>query len=190
MTYKILLRYLERKGRKLLYDGARNCDLKEGGVATKWLDREEVGKRTDPRVTSVREAFSFVRRQSLAILLVSLTVLVPCFWQTKIQAGDLGSHVYNAWLTQLVERGQAPGLSMAHQWNNVIFDIVLVRLGDLFGLGVAEKLAVSAAVLIFVWGAIALIFTVSGHRSWFIAPVVANDTLYILTNDASLVALR
>jgi hypothetical protein len=55
----------------------------------------------------------------------SLLLLVPCFWQPRIQAGDLSSHLYNAWLAQLIERGQAPGLTLARQSNNVLFDLML-----------------------------------------------------------------
>ena len=49
-----------------------------------------------------------------AALLISLLVLAPCFWQQRIQAGDLSSHLYNGWLALLIERGQAPGL----RWRN------------------------------------------------------------------------
>src|SRR5262249_52154204 len=44
------------------------------------------------------------------ILAVSVLLLIPCFWHRRIEAGDLPSHVYNAWLAQLIGQGQAPGL--------------------------------------------------------------------------------
>src|SRR4051812_36876130 len=31
-------------------------------------------------------------------VVLSLCVLIPCFWQPHIQATDLPSHLYNAWL--------------------------------------------------------------------------------------------
>ncbi|MGO9231695.1 MAG: hypothetical protein ACLQKA_21095, partial [Bryobacteraceae bacterium] len=43
-------------------------------------------------------------------VLASAVLLVPCFWQSRIQAGDLGSHIYNAWLAELIRQGRAPGL--------------------------------------------------------------------------------
>ena len=35
-------------------------------------------------------------------------LLVPCFWQPRIQSVDLSSHIYNAWLASLIARNQAP----------------------------------------------------------------------------------
>ena len=65
------------------------------------------------------------------------------------RSDDLGSHVYNAWLAQLIRRGQAPGLWIAHQWTNVLFDLLLSFFGSVFGLAgkshLAEKFAVSLA---------------------------------------------
>src|SRR5580704_3843492 len=92
---------------------------------------------------------------------VSAAVLVPVFWHRRIEAGDLGSHLYNAWLAQLIRQGQAPGLWLARQWNNVLFDLLLSGLGSAFSLHMAEKIAVSFAVLIFFWGAFALIGAVA-----------------------------
>ena len=42
--------------------------------------------------------------------LVSLVLLAPCYWQPRLQAGDLSSHIYNAWLAQLIESGRADGV--------------------------------------------------------------------------------
>ena len=73
-------------------------------------------------------------------------------------------------------RGQAPGLWLARQWNNVLFDLTLSGLGSLFGLRVAEKIAVALAVLIFFWGAFALISAISQRVSWFVLPLLAIAT--------------
>ena len=35
----------------------------------------------------------------------SVLLLAPCFWQSRLQIGDLESHIYNAWLAQLIESG-------------------------------------------------------------------------------------
>ena len=107
---------------------------------------------------------------------MSVGVLAPCWWHRRIEAGDLASHTYNAWLAQLIDRGQAPGLWLARQWNNVLFDIALTDLGRLIGLGPAEKIVVSAAVLVFFWGAFALIAALTRRSPWHLVPCVAMFT--------------
>jgi hypothetical protein len=100
-------------------------------------------------------------RELLLFLLVSAFVVIPCFWHAHIEAGDLGSHVYNAWLAQLIEQGKAPGLHTVTQWNNILFDLLLLNFANLFGLAAAEKLATSLCVLLFFWGVFALTSAVS-----------------------------
>ncbi len=104
---------------------------------------------------------------------VSAIVLGPCFWHRHIAAADLGSHLYNAWLVELIRRGHAPGLWIAHQWTNVLFDYLLSGLGAVFGWGAAEKLAVSLAVLVFFWGMFALVSAAARRAPWFLAPLLA-----------------
>jgi len=118
---------------------------------------------------------SKIQRKSewgLAVL-VSAALLIPCFWQRHIQAGDLASHVYNAWLAQMVEAGKAPGVYTVWQWKNVLFDLLLLNLGKLFGFGVAEKIAVSTCVLVFFWGVFALISVATRKRPWLLTPGLA-----------------
>src|SRR5579862_5185980 len=79
------------------------------------------------------------RRKILLILGISLVVVLPCFWQERIQAGDLASHTYNAWLVQLIGQHQAPGLYLARQWNNVLVDLLLAKIGPVIGFILAEK---------------------------------------------------
>jgi len=104
------------------------------------------------------------------VLLISALLLVPCFWHRHIEAGDLGSHVYNTWLAQLIEQGRAPGLYLARQYDNVLFDVMLFSFAKLLGLGLAEKIATSICVLIFFWGLFAFAHAVSGQSPWFLAP--------------------
>jgi len=106
-------------------------------------------------------------------VLVSLLVLVPCFWQSRIQAGDLSSHIYNSWLAQQIAEGNAPGLFIARQSSNVLFDLILSGLFKFCGAQAAQHIAVSAAVLIFFWGSFALIHVVNGRPPWFLAPCLA-----------------
>jgi hypothetical protein len=105
--------------------------------------------------------------------LVSVALLVPCFWHPHIETGDLGSHVYNAWLAELVQQGRAPGVYVVWQWNNVLFDLLLFHFAKLFGLVAAEKISVSICVLVFFWGLFALMNVISGKPPWFLAPIVA-----------------
>jgi hypothetical protein len=107
------------------------------------------------------------------VLLVSFLILIPCFWHAHIQAGDLGSHVYNAWLAMLIERGQAPGLYLAVQWKNVLFDLLLFYFCKFFGFALGEKFAVSICVLIFFWGVFAFLRAATGRSPWFLTPVIA-----------------
>jgi hypothetical protein len=115
----------------------------------------------------------FLRQFKLRVLLLSALLAVPCFWHRRIAAGDLASHVYNAWLAQLIEKGQAPGLYLVSRWNNVLFDITLLHLGKLFGFSAAEKIAVYACVLIFFWGVFAFLAAVTDRAPWFVAPCIA-----------------
>jgi hypothetical protein len=100
-------------------------------------------------------------------------VLIPCLWHRRIAAGDLASHMYNAWLAQLIERGQVTGLWLATRWNNVLFDLLVSGLGRLFSLQVTEKIAVMVCVLIFFWGAFALVSAASKRSPWFLVPLFA-----------------
>jgi hypothetical protein len=107
------------------------------------------------------------------IIPISVLLLFPCFWQARIEAGDLRSHLYNAWLTQLVMQGQAPGLWVTHQWTNVLFHFLLSGFGHVFGLYAAERIAVSLAVLIFFWGAFAFVFAATRRPPWLLVPLIA-----------------
>ena len=115
-----------------------------------------------------RKLFHFLVR-----LLISAALLLPCFWHRHIQAGDLGSHTYNAWLAQLIHQGKAPGLYLAAQYQNVFFDYLLFYLCRLFGFTFGEKLAVSVCVLIFFWGVFAFLRAATGRAPWFLVPVLA-----------------
>lgn len=114
----------------------------------------------------------FVRAAASRFVLISILLVIPCFWHKHIEAGDLASHTYNAWLAMLIEKGQAPGLHLAHQCSNVLFDILLSGLGHLTGLMTAEKLVVAASVLIFFWGAFSFISVITGRPPWtLVAPL-------------------
>ena len=109
----------------------------------------------------------------MAYVLTSLLLLVPCYWQSRLQLGDLSSHIYNAWLAQLIESGRAPGLTIVPQTTNVLFDLMLSGLFKTLGAEAAQRISVSLAVLTFVWGAFAFVSVVAGRRAWGLMPAIA-----------------
>ena len=102
-----------------------------------------------------------------------LALLVPCVWQPRIYAGDLSSHIYNAWLATLVERAQAPGLVIRPMTTNILFDLLLEALFKWFGAAWAQRIAVGIVVCVFAGGLFAYLRAVSGRRPWFLLPVIA-----------------
>lgn len=115
----------------------------------------------------------FLRDAWIRIVAISAIVLVPCFWHREIVSADLGSHLYNAWLAQLIERGQVQGLWMARQWNNVLFDYMLSGLGSVASWHATEVIAVSVCVLIFFWGMFALACAAARRPPWLLTPLLA-----------------
>ena len=99
---------------------------------------------------------------------VAIALLIPCFWQPHIQAGDLPSHVYNAWLAGQVEQGAIPGLTLVHPTTNVLADWLLRVLSRSIGASWAERLVAAAAVQVFFWGAFAWITAIQNRRPWIV----------------------
>jgi hypothetical protein len=128
---------------------------------------------TEQQASCLVAAARFLREYWLRFTLISSALLIPCFWHHRIEAGDLASHVYNAWLAQMIEKGQAPGLYLARQWNNVLFDVLLLKFGNAFGLAAAQKIVVALCVMVFFWGAFALLSGVTRRASWSVVPCLA-----------------
>lgn len=103
----------------------------------------------------------------------SILLLLPVFLPRHVPAVDLPAHLYNTWLVLLVKEGQPLGLTIVHQWSNILFDWWLEGLWRLAGPAAAEKIAVAACVLIFFWGAFSLVGSVSGRPAWTSAPLLA-----------------
>jgi hypothetical protein len=138
------------------------------------LTDQQISQLTDVPAPSVAGlALHFLRNTWISVLAVSGLLLVPCYWHRRIEAGDLGSHTYNAWLAQLVTQGRVPGLYLAHQWNNVLVDSALAWFGNRLGFIAAEKIVVSVCVLIFFWGAFAFISAASLRPPWYLTPAIA-----------------
>jgi hypothetical protein len=128
-------------------------------------------KIAHPQTAASRSIPAF-SRNALVCFLISIFLIVPCLWHAHIEAGDLGSHVYNAWLAELVHQGRSPGVYVVWQWDNVLFDSLLLYSAKAFGFAAAEKVAVSLSVLIFFWGVFAFLKVVSGKLPWFLAPLI------------------
>jgi hypothetical protein len=127
----------------------------------------------NPSALGLLRAWRFLKSHVTAIAAISLLLIVPCVWHQHIEAGDLGSHVYNAWLAQLIEKGQAPGLYLARQWNNILADLLLLRVGDVVGFAVAETIVASVSVLAFFWGVFILILRMTERPPWMLTPCIA-----------------
>ena len=138
------------------------------------LTQEQISHTTQvPAPSVVGLAVQFLRDRWALVLVISGLMLIPCFWHRRIEAGDLGSHTYNAWLALLVKQGRAPGLYLAHQWNNIIVDSALTWLGARLGFISAEKIVVSLCVLTFFWGAFAFISAACLRPPWYLTPAIA-----------------
>jgi hypothetical protein len=113
------------------------------------------------------------RENSVKVFTVSVALLAPCFWHQHLVAGDLGSHVYNAWLVQLAKSKQAPGLWISTQWTNVLFDWMLEVFSSFLPIHLAGRVAVYIAVLTFFWSAFYFVSVARGRPPWTIAPLLA-----------------
>jgi len=116
---------------------------------------------------------AFTREEWVKAVMISLALLVPCFWHRGLLMGDLGSHLYNAWLGQLIRNGQAPGLWVAPQWTNVLFDLMLTALVNLLPILLAGRVAVYLASMVFFWGAFSFISAVHQRPVWSLVPALA-----------------
>ncbi|OFX26091.1 MAG: hypothetical protein A2V77_18425 [Anaeromyxobacter sp. RBG_16_69_14] len=106
-------------------------------------------------------------------LLLSVGLIVPCFWRPIVSTADFQSHLYNAWLAQLIDSGRAPGLWIGAQWTNVATDLLLDFFVKRWGIAAAERAVASIAVLVFFWGAFTFISVVARTSSRRLAPWLA-----------------
>lgn len=109
-------------------------------------------------------------RHAAGYVIVSLFCVVPCFWQERIQASDLSSHLYNAWLANLMTQHKMAGLHFASLSNNIEFDLIVGKLLPAFGLDWATRIAVAGAALLFFWSAFVFVRTLSRRQPWAITP--------------------
>lgn len=170
-------RSLERKVEQM--DGAcgdlllknRGSETETAGYSTPAMGD---AKSRGPRMRSVG-----------AFVAISALILIPCFWRPRIEAGDLASHIYNAWLSVLIHEGKAPGLQLVRQPTNILFDYSLNWLFVRFGAAAAQRIAVSGSVLIFFWGAFAAVWTLGRRRPWFVLPCLVMLTYGVIFHMGS-----
>jgi hypothetical protein len=122
---------------------------------------------------ALSRALQFVRTNILLISIISALLVIPCFWHRYIEAGDLPSHTFNAWLATLIQQGRAPGLYLAPQAYNILFDLLLLYSVKFFGFAVGPKILVAISVLIFFWGAFSFIAVISERPPWLLTPCIA-----------------
>lgn len=146
---------------------------------------EGVGGYSVERQPAADRATAWVHSFALRSVAISVLMLVPCFWQPRIEAGDLASHIYNTWLVQLVEQGKAPGLWISHKQTNVIFDYALSLLSSQFGFVQAQKIGVSLSVLLFFWSAFTFVSVFAGKRPWFLVPCLGMLTYGVIFSIGS-----
>ena len=120
-----------------------------------------------------RPAFNLSSIHRLRPFLVSVAVVIPCFWQPIVSGFDLQSHLYNAWLATLIEDGSIHGLWIGKQSTNVLIDMLLPGLLRILGVSGAERVISCALVLIFFWGAFRFISAVRGQSAYWLAPWLA-----------------
>jgi hypothetical protein len=123
--------------------------------------------------SAISRGVRFLRAHFILILALSALVVIPCLWHRRIEAGDLPSHVYNAWLARLLEQGRAPGLYLQWQWTNILFDLFLFHSAKLFGFVFGPAVVVAMCALIFFWGVFSFITAASARPPWFLTPLLA-----------------
>ena len=104
---------------------------------------------------------------------ISLALVIPCLWQPIVSAVDMQSHLYNAWLAELIRGGAIHGLRIGHQSTNILVDTSLYWLIKWVGASGAERVVSIALVLVFFWGAFYFISAVRGRAAYWIAPWLA-----------------
>ena len=106
-------------------------------------------------------------------IVVSLALAIPCLWQPIVSTRDMQSHLYNAWLAELIRGGAIHGLWIGHQNTNVLIDMTLSWLIAHVGASGAERIVAIVLVLVLFWGAFYFISAVRGHAAYWLAPWLA-----------------
>jgi hypothetical protein len=105
--------------------------------------------------------------------IVSLLIVLPLFCLPRLLAGDFPSHVYNAWLTNQIHRGQLPGLEISSKTSNIAADVLLSALLRTSNVYLAEHIVAAFTILILFWGAFKIVRAISGRDPLRLAPLIA-----------------
>ncbi len=97
---------------------------------------------------------------------VALVVTLPPLLVPVFPAGDLHSHVFNAWLARGIAAGRLPGLSLAPSWTNAGIDRALEALLCVAPPRVAEAVVLISLGHLLVWSAFAFCRALSGRACW------------------------
>jgi hypothetical protein len=112
--------------------------------------------------------------------IISVLLLIPCFWQKRIESVDLPSHIYTVWLSTLAREGKVQGVWVAHQWTNVLFDYCLDGVSSLLGYVAAQRIVVAGSVLMFFWSAFYLVYVLAGRQPWYLIPCLVMLTYGVI----------
>jgi hypothetical protein len=126
-----------------------------------------------PTIDAQKRARFSPGRRSAPYLAAATLLSIPCVWQEHIQANDLSSHLYNAWLANQASAGGLKGLYVVPQYTNVLFDLLLSGLFRIGGVVFTEHLAVVLTIQLFFWGCFGLASAAGGRAAWSIAPFLA-----------------
>jgi hypothetical protein len=114
-----------------------------------------------------------IAKSKTGTAIISAALVIPCFWQPIVSSADLQSHLYNAWLAELIRNGSIHGLWIGQQSTNIVVDVLLSWLESAIGVSGAERVVTSALVLVFFWGAFHFISAVRGQAAYWLAPWLA-----------------
>ncbi|WP_242333437.1 hypothetical protein [Anaeromyxobacter sp. SG66] len=119
----------------------------------------------------VDQAPALAVRAGITAVVVALVTLPPLL-VSEFPSGDLHSHVYNAWLALLIERGEAGGLWLAAPTTNVLVDRVLGALVRVLTPGQVEKVALVATAHLSLWSSFLFCRALSARPAWEWLPVL------------------
>jgi hypothetical protein len=118
------------------------------------------------------------RRVRFALVLAIEAVLtLPFLVVRPFPSVDFHSHVYNAWLSHLIEGGELPGLSVAPAWTNAATDRVVAVLLPLLPLRAVETLVLIVLAHLVVWSGFLFCRALAGRGCWESLPVLAAVSL-------------
>jgi hypothetical protein len=127
-------------------------------------------RHAEPELGPGDEVRPWLRAAAAAGTALALTV--PFILLPSFPAGDLHSHLYNAWLVPRIERGELPGLHIAPMWTNVLLDRVLVLLLHRLSPRQCEMLVLIGLAHLFVWSSFLLCRSLSRRPCWQWLPVL------------------